>query len=255
LVWNVASWADSYTLQVSTSPDFSTTLINVSGIKTASYLLTGLEHGTTYYWRVNASNSYGTSGWSSVCDFTTLPEIPDIPILELPYDESINQDIALQLSWYPSERAESYTLQVSTSPDFTNLVYDQSGITTTNFPVSNLNFETTYYWRVSASNITGTSDWSEVWSFTTYPLELHLINLVIIDGQNNPNFMIGGIQYCPENNLTVFTKWGKKVFAKSGYNNELDFSNYPAGTYYYVLNVTMRAGQKQYKSFVDVVKQ
>ena len=67
-------------------------------------------------------------------------------------------------------------------------------------------------------------------------------------------FLIKGIKYHPENNLVVFSKWGKKVYSKSGYNNELDFSNYTAGTYYYILKVNMKDGPKQYKSFVDVVK-
>jgi hypothetical protein len=255
VAWNVAAWADSYALQVSTSPDFSSLVIDQSGIKTTNYVVSGLEHGTKYYWRVNASDSLGTTGWSEVCNFTTLPEIPDIPLLESPDSASVVQSISLPLSWFSSERAESYTIQISTSPDFSGTVIEQSEITSTSYPISGLGFETTYYWRVSATNITGTSGWSTVWNFTTYQPKIELINLVIIDGVHSPIFWIGGIEFFPDNKLVVYTKWGKRIYTKNHYSNDLDFSSYPAGTYYYVLTVNMKEGPKQFKSFVDVVKE
>jgi Leucine-rich repeat (LRR) protein len=255
LTWNKVAWADSYGLQVSTSPDFNNTILDARGITKNSYIISNLEYGTTYYWRVNASDSIGTTGWSDVCNFTTLPEIPDPPLLESACDGPEIQDLSNSVSWYSSDRAESYTLQVSTSSDFSTLFLNESKITSTSYTISGLDFNTTYYWRVNATNITGTSKWSTVCNFKTYQPELSFINLVIIDGQHSPLFMIEGIKYNPDNNLSVFTKWGKKVYSKTGYNNELDFSSYPSGTYYYVLNVKVNGVPKQYKSFVDVVKQ
>ncbi|HPS13368.1 MAG TPA: gliding motility-associated C-terminal domain-containing protein, partial [Prolixibacteraceae bacterium] len=256
-LWEQAPWADSYTLQVSTSSDFSSRVVNQSRIASTSYYVSELDSGTTYYWRVNASDSISTCGWSDVWDFTTVPKIPDVPVLKSPEDGSVDLDTSLVLSWYEANRAASYNLQVSTSPDFNSLVVNQSGITSTESLVSGLDHLTTYYWRVSATNVSGTSGWSETWKFTTLqpiPDHLDFINLVIIDGQHEPKFIVGGIEFFPENNLLVFSRWGKKVFSKTGYNNELDFSSYPAGTYYYILNVKMLDGQKQFKSFVDVVK-
>jgi len=81
------------------------------------------------------------------------------------------------------------------------------------------------------------------------------VNLVIIDGAHPPQFLIPGIDLYPDNSLVLFTRWGKKVYERSGYNNDLDFSEYPEGTYYYVLNYVKPDGSKQIKSFVDVVKQ
>jgi len=87
------------------------------------------------------------------------------------------------------------------------------------------------------------------------PLELAPVNLVIINGSRSPIFWIENIDDYPENNLVVFSRWGKKVYEKNGYNNELDFSTYPHGTYYYVLTYQLVSGEKRLiKNFVDVIK-
>jgi hypothetical protein len=72
LSWNASTGAASYTLQVSTNSSFSSFVVNQSSINTTSYAVSGLANSTTYYWRVNASNSYGTSDWSSIWSFTTV---------------------------------------------------------------------------------------------------------------------------------------------------------------------------------------
>lgn len=81
------------------------------------------------------------------------------------------------------------------------------------------------------------------------------VNLVIINGAHSPLFTITNIELYPENSLVIFTRWGNKIFEKISYNNELDFSNYSAGTYYYVLNYQKPDGANQIKSFVNVVKE
>jgi hypothetical protein len=71
LNWNAATRADSYTLQVSTESDFSSTIINQSGITLTSKEISGLENEITYYWRVRATNTGGNSNWSTTWNFTT----------------------------------------------------------------------------------------------------------------------------------------------------------------------------------------
>jgi uncharacterized protein (TIGR02145 family) len=71
LEWNESNGALSYALQVSTDNGFTSYLYNQSGLTATSQQINGLNNSTTYYWRVNASNSYGTSGWSDVWSFTT----------------------------------------------------------------------------------------------------------------------------------------------------------------------------------------
>lgn len=81
------------------------------------------------------------------------------------------------------------------------------------------------------------------------------VNLVIIDGIHPPQFFVKNIELYPENHLLVFNRWGNKIFESKSYNNELNFNNYAAGTYYYVLNYTKPEGTAQIKSFVEVIKE
>jgi ligand-binding sensor domain-containing protein len=71
--WNEAGGADSYQLQVSASAGFSSTALDVDGIRDTSYHFgRDLAEYTTYYWRVNAKYLDGLSDWSSIWSFTTL---------------------------------------------------------------------------------------------------------------------------------------------------------------------------------------
>lgn len=71
LCWNTSTGATSYTLQVSTSSGFSTFVYNQSGLTGTCQDVPGLNNSTTYYWRVNASNNFGTSAWSNYRSFST----------------------------------------------------------------------------------------------------------------------------------------------------------------------------------------
>ena len=39
------------------------------------------------------------------------------------------------------------------------------------------------------------------------------------------------------NNLTIFNRWGKKLFTQDNYNNDWNGGNHPDGTYFYILSV------------------
>ncbi len=167
LSWNASSGATSYRVQVSTSSGFATTVYDQS-VTTTSTTVAGLVAGTTYYWRVNASNSAGTSGWSTAWSFTTAAgSPPSAPTLSSPRNGATNVSKTPTLKWNASSGATSYRVQVSTSSSFTTTVYDQAGITSTSVTLPQLNGRTTYYWHVSASNAYGTSAYSATWRFTT----------------------------------------------------------------------------------------
>jgi hypothetical protein len=59
-----------YTIQVSTSPNFSTFLVNSSTMNSAYTLLKDLPAGKTIYWRVKVNGANGPSAWAAA-QFTT----------------------------------------------------------------------------------------------------------------------------------------------------------------------------------------
>jgi hypothetical protein len=174
LSWNASTGATSYGLQVSTNSSFSPTVVNQTGITSTSRAISGLLNGTTYYWRVNATNAGGTSAWSApVRSFTTVAAAPPVPTLLSPLNQT-SPTVARPITfrWNPSTGATSYQLQVSTSRTSwsgSSLKINQSNITTTSYTESVLARNTTYYWRVRASNAVGTSAYSSVWTFRTSP--------------------------------------------------------------------------------------
>ena len=94
---------------------------------------------------------------------------PPPPILVSPVNGAILVATNPLLDWNSSATAESYRIQVSTSSGFTSTVYNVSNITVTEYQIPNngLNINTTYYWRVNAKNVVGTSPYSTIFHFTT----------------------------------------------------------------------------------------
>jgi hypothetical protein len=72
LSWSLATGAITYHIQLSTDQTFATVLFEDSTLTTTSKSLTTLlTNSTTYFWRVQAKNAGGTSGWTSSWSFTT----------------------------------------------------------------------------------------------------------------------------------------------------------------------------------------
>jgi subtilisin family serine protease len=167
LTWNASAGAASYNVQVSTTPDFSS-LLNNSTVTSTSLSLTGLAGGTVHYWRVSAANTAGTSAWSEVRSFTTVNTVTlATPVPVSPANGAVNVSTSPAFSWNASTGAISYQLQVSTKSNFSVLVLNRTGITTTSSSVTGLRNNTNYYWRIRASNGTILSGWSAVRSFKT----------------------------------------------------------------------------------------
>ncbi|MFA5794029.1 MAG: DUF2341 domain-containing protein [Candidatus Brocadiia bacterium] len=168
LLWNPSSDAVSYGLQISTVINFATTVINQSGITATSYAINpALNYSSVYYWRVNASNAGGTSGWSLIRKFTVAPQPPAQPVLSSPADNVTGQWLPPALQWNVDTNVHSYILQVATSSDFASPVVSQSGIAANSFQPGSLLNNTLYYWKVKAVNNGGQSDWSSYRRFKT----------------------------------------------------------------------------------------
>jgi V8-like Glu-specific endopeptidase len=109
--WSSVSGATSYTLQRATNSSFTSATTVYSGSST-SYNQTGLGNGT-YYYRVRANSSCGSSGWRNGGAISILVcPAPDTPA-SISYPSS-DSDGSFTVSWPSVSGAASYTLQRAT---------------------------------------------------------------------------------------------------------------------------------------------
>jgi len=164
LSWTASSGATSYNVYRSTSSGGEGTTAYASGITSTSYVNTGLTAGTTYYYKVAAVNSAGTSAQSSEVSATptsgvTVPPTPTgVTATAGPTQVS--------LSWTASSGATSYNVYRSTSSGGEGTTAYASGITSTSYVNTGLTAGTTYYYKVAAVNSAGTSGQSSEVSAT-----------------------------------------------------------------------------------------
>jgi hypothetical protein len=169
-IWNVTPGAVNYHLQVASDANFQSLAIDEYGITGTQYVTPSgfLSGQQIYYWRVQASNTGGFGPYSSIWNFTTMIAPPAAPILTSPPNNSTGISRNPVLTWNPVPNANSYRVQVSTSPLFTPLIVNAVTGSATQYTVSTtLQYNTQYYWRVQATNAGGTGNWSNVWNFTT----------------------------------------------------------------------------------------
>ncbi|MGV8018907.1 MAG: hypothetical protein AB2L26_12115 [Ignavibacteria bacterium] len=171
LNWNSAQYAQYYRLQVSTSNSFTSTVIDISGLVNTGYVVPSgiLSNNVQYFWRVSASNSGGTSDWSTAWNFTTIPAPPPAPTLVSPANGNTNVSTTPTMTWNNLSTATNYHLQISQYANFLSLAVDQTGIMGTSYsvPAGFLSGTTQYYWRVAGANAGGQGNWSSIWNFTT----------------------------------------------------------------------------------------
>lgn len=90
----------------------------------------------------------------------------DSAVLTLPNNGAVGLSTEAELVWTGSDNAQEYLVEISTNSNFTTLV-DSETVQTTSYIANNLNTNTLYYWRVTASNLCNTAPVSSVFSFIT----------------------------------------------------------------------------------------
>jgi phosphodiesterase/alkaline phosphatase D-like protein len=167
--WNAATGATGYRVDVATNAGFTNfvPLHNDKAVPATPTELevTGLTSGVTYYYRVRAVNSGGTSGTQGVTEVVTLPLAPDAT------PASQVGQTAFTANWNSVQSATHYFIDVSTDLSFANLVVDfdnlqVNGLTTN---VTGLSGNATYYYRVRAANASGSSADSDIITVLTAP--------------------------------------------------------------------------------------
>ena len=184
--WDPSKGVTGYYLDVSEASDFST---YVAGYETLdvgavlTYAVTGLttyDTDHTYYYRVRAYNTVGTSGVSATITTYTSGTVPVAPVATA---ATSVLGLSFMATWSSSVTANviGYKIDVATDSGFVNILsdYNDRSVGLTNEKLIDfLAYGTTYYYRVRAINTSsGISANSNTITVTTLSLPMKVIAL------------------------------------------------------------------------------
>ncbi len=169
LTWTRVPSAVTYRVQLSADSAFRSFVLDDSTVVDSSRYVTSLARLTTYYWRVRAraAGNLSTSPYSPARQFTTVIDTPSAPVLVSPPNAARNIPAAPLLAWRPAARASRYRVEIAGDSLFAFVLLRDSLVTDTTWQPPPLAFFTTYYWRVRAENVGGSSLSSPVRRFVT----------------------------------------------------------------------------------------
>lgn len=120
------------------------------------------ELGKTYFWRVDEIEADGVTVYpGTVWSFTVSAKLASQPV---PADGAILVDPNATLSWTAGSGAASHSVYLGTDPNAPSLV--SQGQTDTTYDPAQLEFGTTYFWRMDEIADDGTVTKGNVWNFT-----------------------------------------------------------------------------------------
>jgi subtilisin-like proprotein convertase family protein len=136
-----------------TTTQFSISPINAGGTSQLTIGNTGAASGGTANVTVQGSGSTGTR--SDVLALSITPGLPAAPVPVAPADGATFVPQSPTLTWDPVADTDQYLVEIATDSGFGTIVYSQSEASTSHTVGATLDYETEYFWRVSAQNFCG----------------------------------------------------------------------------------------------------
>lgn len=173
--WSDVIYSISYTLEVDTTPDFSSPQVAYEGA--TSQLQVTQQEGGAWYYRVVALTPGGRTAWSQIQAVTVAPDAPDLfPIANDDWDNDY------LVNWRSVQGATSYVLQEDNNGAFTSPATVYQGAASELQVTGHVGG--LWYYRVRASNGAGDSPWSNTEAVGMRPLSaiLYLVSNPDLDG-------------------------------------------------------------------------
>lgn len=171
ILWNKVDFAETYHLQVSTSKLFTTLFYENDKLTKNGIIIPNLNYNTKYFIRLKSKSENNSSDWSDIVSFYTLLKSPK---LIAPSNHQIDEDINCKFSWDIDFDNPNYNFQISKDSNFVKLLLDSTLIKENNLFINQLSFGQKYFWRVKKQNENNSSNWSDVFEFTTVKPQLEL---------------------------------------------------------------------------------
>ncbi len=173
---------------------------------------------------------------------TTMP-LPLAPTLLLPVNGATGVSMTPLLDWNDVMTATSYRIQITTGADSTTFatpIWDTTGVTVSqvNVPAGKLAQVTKYYWRVNATNTTGTGQYCSPWNYTTLALNLQLNLKVYLEGFWGGTTQVTDtvmVYLASSTTPYAYVDTAKVVLSATG-TASMNFNRVTTGSYYIVVN-------------------
>jgi len=173
LDWDAVSGVGdiTYHVQLATDDAFTNLVVDENNLSLTAYYNDYLLFGQQYFWRVEAMDDNGSSGWSEVYSFSVFSVVD----LSKPKDGGKKVDIRPDLKWKPKvggvdiSGVGGFDIEMDTVDTFDSpydFMFNVEGNVTIGAP-DYLLFGKTIYWRLRPMHQNGFGDWSETWSFET----------------------------------------------------------------------------------------
>lgn len=161
-------WNDNSSNETGFVIDYSTAgvtyvQLDIVGPNVVTYDAAGLSSGSTYFFRVAAFNSGGTSAFSGATSWQTLPLPPSVPS----FTSISGTTNSITLNWNNVANETGYNLYRSTTLAGTYTGITTLGANVTTFVNTGLSSGTTFFYKIDAFNSGGTSALSGATSFVT----------------------------------------------------------------------------------------
>ena len=144
----------------------------VASTTNTSYDPGTLSTSTTYSWYIIADDGRGSTTTGPLWRFTTgaaTNNAPNTPSSPSPADGTTEVSITPTLNWSGGDpdTGDTVTYAIYFGTDSSNLLLKASDLSTTNYNPGTLNYSTTYYWQVKATDSRGATKAGPVWSLMT----------------------------------------------------------------------------------------
>ena len=219
----------------------------------------GLTFDTKYYWKARCFHEFANSEWTDVWNFTTI----DKTELSSPENGATDVSVTPTFSWSKLDGISSYELLYDTNQNFSTPTEEIILATYNTFSVPySLEFNKEIFWKVRAWVDADSSQWTDVWSFTTVQGSgIETLDAYLTDINVFPNPSSGKIfltTECIENStiqLVVMDLLGqiiveKEILFAEGFNSkEILLDNISNGIY--ILKLRKDEGSISKKIIID----
>jgi hypothetical protein len=257
---------DNDTMTAYVYADNSTATPATSLINTTQNVVNGTSYAinwsalneTTYYWKVNCTDSGNLSNVSEIYQFTVDTIVPTEPIPTSPKNDSLIADDSPYLDWTTviEKNFANYTVEVDDDPDFNsiNYRYTITERTQSYYQVTDSWSSKTWYWRVIAYDKAGNFNISRYFIYGIFSHrgaprisidvsedyargELLTIFISIVNGSGG---LANAYSFC---NVTI-THWNGQQLVYD--LNSTAMTNFGTGRYYYNWQIPLDAQSGTY---------